>query len=88
MNGLMWKRLKADKRRAMKDATIENVIKEFRSRSEVGIAKYGTTLSNSKQDTKDFLQHLKEELMDGVAYIQKLQELIGAYQPLPKTNVV
>lgn len=57
----------------MKDKIVENVIIQFSKRSEVGIKKYGTTLEENNND--DFLQHLKEELMDAVLYIEKLQSL-------------
>lgn len=53
------------------DPIVEDVVYEMRKRSEVGISKYGTTLEENNKD--DFLQHLKEELMDGILYIQKLQ---------------
>ena len=54
-----------------KDEIVENLKKEFDKRSEIGQEKYGTTLKDN--DTDDFLQHLKEELMDALLYIQKLQ---------------
>ena len=57
----------------MKDKIVENVIAQFSKRSEVGIKKYGTTLEENNND--DFLQHLKEELMDAVLYIEKLHSL-------------
>ena len=57
----------------MKDKIVENVIAQFSKRSEVGIKKYGTTLEENNND--DFLQHLKEELMDAILYIEKLQSL-------------
>ena len=57
----------------MKDKIVENVITQFSKRSEVGIKKYGTTLEENNND--DFLQHLKEELMDAILYIEKLQSL-------------
>ena len=54
-----------------KDKIVEDLKKEFDQRSAVGITKYGTTLEENNTD--DFLQHLKEELMDALLYIQKLQ---------------
>lgn len=57
-----------------KDPIVNNVIEQFLSRSNEGIEKYGTTLSNNNKD--DFLQHLKEELMDAILYIEKMQEQI------------
>jgi hypothetical protein len=53
------------------DSIVEDVIKQFRKRSQVGIEKYGTTLAENNTD--DFLEHTKQELMDAVNYIQKLQ---------------
>ncbi len=53
-----------------KDPIVEQVIHKFRKRSEVGIAKYNTTLHENNTD--DFLNHLQEELMDAVNYIEKL----------------
>ena len=57
----------------MKDVIVERIIEEFQERSKGGIKKYGTTLQDNNKD--DFLQHLKEELMDAVLYIEKLQSL-------------
>ncbi len=54
----------------MKDPIVEQVINKFKQRSEVGIAKYNTTLHENNTD--DFLNHLQEELMDAVNYIEKL----------------
>ena len=56
-----------------KDPIVESIINQFNQRSEVGIKKYGTTLEENNND--DFLQHLKEELMDAILYIEKLQSL-------------
>jgi len=57
----------------IKDNIVEKVINQFKNRSNVGIKKYGTTLEENNTD--DFLQHLKEELMDAILYIEKLQSL-------------
>lgn len=56
-----------------KDAIVAKVIKAYKTRSEVGIAKYGTTLEANNTD--DFLHHLQEELMDATLYIEKLKEI-------------
>ena len=56
-----------------KDPIVDSIIEQFSKRSEVGIKKYGTTLEENNND--DFLQHLKEELMDAVLYIEKSQSL-------------
>jgi len=56
-----------------KDAIVARVIEAYKTRSEVGIAKYGTTLEDNNTD--DFLQHLQEELMDATLYVEKLKEI-------------
>jgi len=53
------------------DPIVERVKKQFDERSKLGQQKYGTTLENNNKD--DYLQHLKEELMDAILYITKLQ---------------
>ena len=56
-----------------KDSILESVKKQFDERSAKGQETYGTTLEENDKD--DFLQHLKEELMDAVLYIEKLQTI-------------
>lgn len=62
----------------MKDKIVEDIIKQFRERSRVGIKKYGTTLEQNNED--DFLEHLKQELMDAILYIEKIQSLKNKYE--------
>jgi hypothetical protein len=53
------------------DPIVEAVREKLKQRSSIGIKKYGTTLANNNTD--DFLNHLQEELMDGILYIEKLK---------------
>jgi len=55
----------------MEDKIVKQVVEKFQQRSEVGIKKYGTTLEENNAD--DFLNHLQEELMDAILYIEKLK---------------
>ena len=55
----------------IKDAVVQSVVDKFCSRSVIGISKYGTTLEQNNSD--DFLNHLQEELMDAILYIEKLK---------------
>lgn len=50
----------------------EKVIAEIRQRAKKGEAKYGTTMDRGDLSLKEWLQHLKEEMMDGVIYTQKI----------------
>jgi hypothetical protein len=53
-----------------KDPIVQAVLDKYTKRSDVGIAKYGTTLQENNKD--NYLQHLQDELMDATLYIQKL----------------
>lgn len=61
------------KKKQMTDKIVQQVIDKFNQRSEVGIKKYGTTLEQNNND--DFLNHLQEELMDAILYIEKLKSI-------------
>ena len=56
-----------------KDPIVEDVIRTMRARSRDGIQKYGTTLYDSPDGFYKFLNHLQEELMDGILYIEKIK---------------
>ncbi len=56
------------------DPIVENVKNLLTVRSKVGIAKYDTTLDDSKLTTLQWLQHLQEELLDGACYIERLKK--------------
>jgi len=67
------------------DSIVESVINQFRQRSELGIKKYGTTLAENNTD--DFLEHTKQELMDAILYIEKKQSQVSQDIKTNKTNV-
>ena len=55
------------------DQIVLEVIEKYAKRSEIGIAKYGTTLETNNKD--NYFKHLQEELMDATLYLQKLMTL-------------
>ena len=57
-----------------RDPVVESVVDKFISRSNVGFAKYGKTLRDDKSDLFAWANHLQEELMDAVLYMQRLKE--------------
>ena len=59
-----------------RDPVVESVVDKFVSRSDVGFAKYGKTLRDDNSDVFVWVNHLQEELMDAVLYMQKLKEEI------------
>jgi hypothetical protein len=56
------------------DKIVQDVLRRFKQRSEVGVQKYGTTLYDSPDGFYTFLNHLQEELMDATLYIEKLKQ--------------
>lgn len=58
------------------DIIVQNVVKKYQERSEVGIKKYNTTLQENSDGVEVFLNHLQEELMDATLYIEKLKQQV------------
>jgi hypothetical protein len=61
----------------MTDTITQAVLDQFRARAEEGKAKYGVTMDRGDLTTQQWLQHLQEELMDAVVYIEKLKMVIA-----------
>ena len=57
-----------------RDPVVERVVDKFVSRSDVGFAKYGTTLQDERtmkmKGLVKYLTDMQEELMDATLYIQ------------------
>jgi hypothetical protein len=58
-----------------RDPVVERVVDKFVSRSDVGYKKYGVTLQEDPSKMFEWLNHLQEELMDAVLYLQKAKEV-------------
>ena len=61
-----------------RDPVVKRVVEKFKTRSDAGYAKYGTTL-HEERTTKmkglmKYLIDIQEELMDAILYIQTAQE--------------
>ncbi len=59
---------------SFRDPVVERVVDKFVGRSDVGYKKYGVTLDSDPSEMLDWLNHLQEELMDAVLYLQKAKE--------------
>ena len=59
----------------MADSIVEGVIDQFRTRAEQGEAKYGTTMDRNDLTPMQWIQHLQEELMDAVVYLEKIKRI-------------
>tara|TARA_R110000803_G_scaffold209609_2_gene279578 strand:- start:775 stop:1008 length:234 start_codon:yes stop_codon:yes gene_type:complete len=60
-----------------RDPVVEKVVDKFISRSNVGFKKYGVTLENDDSKMLVWLNHLQEELMDAILYIQKNKDKLN-----------
>lgn len=61
----------------MRDPIIKAVIEKIKNRSNVGFKKYGVTLQEDDQTLDTWLQHIQEELMDAVNYIEKARSVLS-----------
>jgi len=55
------------------DPIVQTVIEKFQQRSELGQKKYGTTLEGNNLPFLGWVQHMQEELMDAILYLEKLK---------------
>ena len=64
--------------RVFRDPVVKRVVEKFRTRSDVGFEKYGTTLDEERttkmKGLMKYLIDIQEELMDAILYIQTAQE--------------
>lgn len=58
----------------MKDPIVKSLVERYQTRSDRGIAKYGTTLHENNTD--NYFKHLLEELMDASLYLEKIIHII------------
>ena len=56
------------------DTIVESVITKYKDRANIGFTKYGTNLDRNDLNTKDWVEHLQQELMDAVLYLEKLKQ--------------
>jgi len=55
----------------LKDSIVQEVRKDLKDRSNVGIKKYGVTLDRKDLDLLDWLQHAYEECLDQALYLKR-----------------
>ena len=56
------------------DNNVNEICDEFITRSQHGFTKYGVTTERTDLNLDQWLQHLKEELMDAVVYLHRIQK--------------
>ena len=58
------------------DSIIQSVISQFLERGEFGLNKYGTTLDRTDLNVDDWIEHMKQELMDAILYLERIKKEI------------
>ncbi len=58
------------------DSVVQSIIDAFISRAKLGKEKYGQTLDRDDLSVLEWIQHAKEEHMDAILYLEKLQRVI------------
>ena len=56
------------------DSVVQEIIDRFRSRAEFGMKKYGTDLDRQDLSLLDWIAHFREEMMDGLLYITRIEQ--------------
>ena len=61
-----------------RDPVVEKVVDKFVSRSDIGFAKYNSTLDDERRfkmkNLQGYLNDIQEELMDAVLYVQAARD--------------
>lgn len=68
------------------DGIIQSVISQFLQRGEIGLTKYGTTLDRTDLNMEDWIEHMKQELMDSILYLERIKKEIILQQNKIKIN--
>ena len=63
------------------DSIVTSVIKQFKTRSEFGEKKYGVNMDRDDLMFPDWVTHMKQELMDAILYLEKLEKIYGEKAP-------
>ena len=56
------------------DTVVTSIINQFVQRAQFGKQKYGTDLDRRDLTTLNWIEHAKQELMDGILYLEKLKQ--------------
>ena len=68
------------------DSIVKSIIKQFKSRSKMGEEKYGVNMDREDLIFSEWVTHMKEELMDAILYLEKLEQIHGKKAPATKRD--
>jgi len=58
------------------DSIVDSVIDQFVERAKFGKEKYNTDLDRTDLSILDWLEHAKQEHMDAILYLEKIERVI------------
>ncbi len=58
------------------DSIVDSVIDQFVERAKFGKEKYNTDLDRDDLSLLDWLEHAKQEHMDAILYLEKIERII------------
>ena len=59
------------------DSIVKSIINQFTTRAEVGETKYGVNMDRGDLSFPEWITHMKQELMDAIIYLEKIEKLYG-----------
>ena len=59
------------------DSIIDSIIDQFIERAKFGKDKYNTDLDREDLSVLDWIEHAKQEHMDAILYLEKLEKILG-----------
>ena len=59
------------------DSIVDSVIDQFVKRAKFGKDKYNTDLDREDLSVLDWIEHAKQEHMDAILYLEKLEKMLG-----------
>jgi hypothetical protein len=59
------------------DSIVKSIINQFTTRAEVGETKYGVNMDRNDLSFQEWITHMKQELMDAIIYLEKIEKLYG-----------
>jgi len=59
------------------DSIVQTIVDRFESRAKFGKQKYGTDLDRTDLSVVDWIQHIQDELHDGILYLEKLKQVLN-----------
>ena len=59
------------------DSIVKSIINQFTTRVEAGETKYGVNMDRDDLSFPEWITHMKQELMDAIIYLEKIEKLYG-----------